>query len=398
MSISNLEHLKVEIDERVPDLVAMRRDLHEHPELAFEEIRTSGIVAQRLRSLGLEVQTGIAKTGVVGLLRGGASGENVKTIAIRADMDALPIYEMNDIDYRSQVDGKMHACGHDGHTSILLTVADILSQRRSEMTGNVKFIFQPAEEQIGGAEPMVAEGALRSVDGIIGLHLISNHPIGMVGVRAGTVFASADRFTLTVHGKGGHAAMPDGAVDPIVISANIINTLQTLISRETSPFSPSVITIGTIHAGTAFNIIPETAVMQGTMRAYSAEHREKLLRRITEVATGVATAMGGSCEIERYDGCPPCVNDPAMTELVYNAAVATVGKEHVDTSENVLTAGSDDMGVFLNAVPGCYFIVGSGNSAKETTFPHHHPRFNVDEDALPTAVEVLTRAALDFVA
>ena len=397
MSVSNLEHLKSEIDERVPDLVAMRRDLHEHPELAFEEIRTSGIVAQRLRSLGLEVQTGIAKTGVVGLLRGEASGENAKTIAIRADMDALPIYEMNDIDYRSQVDGKMHACGHDGHTSILLTVADILSKRRTELTGNIKFLFQPAEEQIGGAEPMVAEGALRGVDGIIGLHLISNHPLGMVGVRAGTVFASADRFVLTVHGKGGHAAMPEGAVDPIVISANIINTLQTLISRETSPFSPSVITIGTINAGTAFNIIPETAVMQGTMRAYSVEHREKLLRRITEVATGVAIAMGGSCEIQRFDGCPPCVNDPAMTELVYNAAVATVGEEHVDTSENVLTAGSDDMGVFLNAVPGCYFIVGSGNAAKETTFPHHHPRFNVDEDALPTAVEVLTRAALDFI-
>ena len=397
MSISNLDHLKSEIDERVPDLVAMRRDLHEHPELAFEEIRTSGIVAQRLRSLGLEVQTGIAKTGVVGLLRGEASGENAKTIAIRADMDALPIYEQNDIDYRSQVDGKMHACGHDGHTSILLTVADILSQRRAQLTGNVKFIFQPAEEQIGGAEPMIAEGALRGVDGIIGLHLISNHPFGMVGVRAGTVFASADRFVLTVHGKGGHAAMPDGAIDPIVISANIINTLQTLISRETSPFSPSVITIGTINAGTAFNIIPETAVLQGTMRAYSAEHREKLLRRITEVATGVASAMGGSCDIQRFDGCPPCINDPTMTELVYNAAVATVGKEHVDTSERVMTAGSDDMGVFLNAVPGCYFIVGSGNPTKETTFPHHHPRFNVDEDALPTAVEVLTRAALDFI-
>jgi len=397
MSISNPDHLKSEIDERVPDLVAMRRDLHEHPELAFEELRTSGIVAQRLRSLGLEVQTGIAKTGVVGLLRGQARAENAKTIALRADMDALPIHELNEIDYRSQVDGKMHACGHDGHTSILLTVADILSQRRAELTGNVKFIFQPAEEQIGGAEPMVEEGALQGVDGIIGLHLISNQPLGMVGVRAGAVFASADRFVLTVRGKGGHAAMPEGTVDPIVVSAAIISTLQTLISRETSPFSPAVITIGTINAGTAFNIIPETAVMQGTMRAYSAEHREKLLRRITEVATGVATAMGASCDIQRFDGCPPCVNDLAMTELVYNAAVATVGEKNVDSSERVLIAGSDDMGVFLNAVPGCYFIVGSGNPAKETNFPHHHPRFNVDEDALPTAVEVLTRAALDFI-
>ncbi len=397
MSISNLDPLKSEIDERVPDLVAMRRDLHEHPELAFEEVRTSGIVAQRLRSLGLEVQTGVAKTGVVGLLQGGASGADAKTIAIRADMDALPIHELNSVDYRSQTDGKMHACGHDGHTSILLTVADVLSKRRAELTGNVKFIFQPAEEQIGGAEPMVKEGALNGVDGIIGLHLISNHRLGMVGVRAGTVFASADRFVLTVHGKGGHAAMPNGAVDPIVASAYIITALQTLISREVSPFSPAVVTIGTINAGTAFNIIPETAVLQGTMRAYSVEDREKLLRRISEVASGIATSLGATCDIENFDGCPPCTNDPAMTELVRKAAVATVGEKNVDTSENVLTAGSDDMGVFLNTVPGCYFIVGSGNRTKETDYPHHHPRFNVDEDALPTAVEVLTRAALDFI-
>src|SRR5689334_10800711 len=276
MAISNPDQLKAEIDELVPDLVAMRRDLHEHPELSFEEVRTSGIVAQRLRSLGLDVRTGVAKTGVVGLLHGGASKPGAKTIAIRADMDALPIHELNEIDYRSQIDGKMHACGHDGHTSILLAVADILSKRRTELTGNVKFIFQPAEERVGGAEPMVREGTMEGVDGVIGLHLISNYPLGRVGVRAGTVFASADRFILTVHGRGGHAAIPHEAVDPIMIAAQIITALQTLISRETSPFSPAVITIGTVNAGTAFNIIPETAVLQGTMRAFSKEHRAKL--------------------------------------------------------------------------------------------------------------------------
>src|SRR5579864_9368956 len=196
--MSESDRLKAEIDELVPDMVAMRRDLHEHPELAFEEVRTSGIVAQRLRTLGLEVQTGIAKTGVVGLLRGGASKPGAKTIAIRADMDALPIYELNEIDYRSTIDGKMHACGHDGHTSIALAVADILSKRKAELPGNVKFIFQPAEEVIGGAEPMVKEGAMEGVDSVIGLHLISDYPVGRVGVRAGTVFASADGFTLTV--------------------------------------------------------------------------------------------------------------------------------------------------------------------------------------------------------
>jgi amidohydrolase len=396
MSVSNLDSLKADIDELAPDLIAMRRDLHEHPELAFEEVRTSGIVANRLRALGLEVQTGVAKTGVVGLLRGGASPAQAKTIAIRADMDALPIHELNEIDYRSQVDGKMHACGHDGHTSILLAVADILTKRRADLKGNVKFIFQPAEERIGGAEPMVKEGAMEAVDGVIGLHLISNYPLGRVGVRSGTVFASADSFTLHVHGKGGHAAMPSQAVDPIVIAAHITIALQTLISRETSPLDASVITIGTINAGTAFNIIPEVVVMRGTMRAFSQEHRTKMQRRIKEIAQGIASAMGGSCDVQVLDGCPPCTNDTAMTGLVHKAAVAAVGEKEVDESEEVMTTGSDDMSYFLNAVPGCYFIVGAHNEAKGEAFPHHHPRFNIDEEALPVGVEVLSRAALEF--
>ena len=394
--MSESDRLKSDIDELVPDMVAMRRDLHEHPELAFEEVRTSGIVAQRLRTLGLEVQTGIAKTGVVGLLKGGASKPGAKTIAIRADMDALPIHELNEIDYRSTVDGKMHACGHDGHTSILLAVADILTKRRDDLAGNVKFVFQPAEEAIGGAAPMVKEGVMNGVDGVIGLHLMSNYPVGRVGVRSGPFFASADRITLIVRGKGGHAAMPETTVDPIVIASYVVTALQTLISRETSPFSPAVISIGRIQAGTAFNIIPESAEMLGTMRSFTKEHRAKLLRRIREVATGVATAMGGSCDVEVIDGCPPCVNDASMTELVHQAAIAAVGTSAVDQSEEVMTTGSDDMACFLEAVPGCYFIVGTNNPEKGANYPHHHPRFNIDEEALPVGVEVLTRAAMDF--
>ncbi len=397
MSVAHPDELKATIDELVPGLVAMRRDLHEHPETAFEEVRTSGMVAQRLQALGIEVQTGIAKTGVVGLLRGGASG---KTIAIRADMDALPIHEQNDIDYRSQTDGKMHACGHDGHTSILLTVADVLSKRHNELKGNVKFIFQPAEENMGGAQPMVEQGVMQGVDSIIGLHLWSPFPTGRVGVRSGPVFASADKFTITVKGRGGHAAMFERAFDPIVMSAYIITALQTLISRETSPLTPAVLSIGRIQAGTAFNIIPETAVMDGTMRAYSQKHRKFLLQRIQEVANGIATTMGGSCEVELYGGgdggCPACVNDPEMTALVHKAAVAAVGEQNVDESEAVMTTGSDDMAFFLQTVPGCYFIVGARNAEKGAHYPHHHPRFNVDEDALPIAVEILTRATLDF--
>src|SRR5579863_1470167 len=395
-SMSEVDRLKSDIDELVPDLIATRRDLHEHPELAFEEVRTSGIVAQRLQKLGLEVQTGVAKTGVIGYLRGGASKPGAKTIAIRADMDALPIYELNEIDYRSQTDGKMHACGHDGHTSILLAVADILTKRKDDLAGNVKFVFQPAEERVGGAEPMVKEGAMNGVDGVIGLHLISDYALGRVGVRSGAVFASADKVVLTVHGKGGHAAMPETTVDPIVIAAYIVTALQTLISRETSPFSPAVITIGTINAGSAFNIIPETAQLQGTMRSYSKKHREKLLYRIQELATGIASAMKANCDVTLIDGCPPCVNDADITEYVHKAAIETVGANKVDDGEEVMTTGSDDMAYFLDAVPGCYFIVGASNPAKETDYPHHHPRFNIDEDALPIAVEVLSRAAVNF--
>ncbi len=397
MSISHPDALKVLIEEYVPDLVATRRDLHKYPELAFEEVRTSGIVARRLQALGMEVQTGIAKTGVTGLLRGGAAGENTKTIAIRADMDALPIAELNEVEYRSRVEGKMHACGHDGHTAILLTVADILSKRRAELAGNVKFVFQPAEEDIGGAKPMVEQGAIQGVDAIIGLHLISDIPFGRIGVRAGEVFASADDYVLTTTGRGGHAASPHEAIDPIVITAHIITALQTLISRETSPFRPSIITIGEIKAGTTFNIIPETATMRGTMRSFSSEHRAYLLRRIVELTSGIASALGGSCEIAwPLGGCPPCYNDPAVTAIVRQAAVDAVGEQMVDESEEILSTGSDDMAEFLQTVPGCYFLVGSRNEAKGTHYQHHHPRFNIDEEVLPIGVEVLARAALDY--
>jgi amidohydrolase len=390
------DQLKSDIDELVPDMVALRRDLHQHPELAYEEVRTAGLVAQRLHSLGLEVQTGIAQTGVVGLLRGGKSSPGAKTLAIRADMDALPIHEVNELDYRSSVEGKMHACGHDGHTAIALAVAALLSKRQAELSGTVKLLFQPAEEGRGGANLMLKAGVLEGVDGVIGLHLMSTFPVGRVGVRAGPVFASADGFVLRVKGKGGHAAMPHEAVDPIVISAYLITALQTLLSRECSPFSPAVITIGTIQAGSAFNIIPEIVEMQGTVRAFSQEDRERWLRRIRELATGVALAMGGSCEVQAYSGPPVCVNDASMTQLVHEAAVASVGAGNVDSSEAVMTTSSDDMADFLQAVPGCYFIVGARNAQKGASYPHHHTRFTFDEDAMPIAVEVVARAAMNF--
>ena len=394
MAVFQPDSLKSEIDEHIPDLVAVRRDLHEHPETAFEEVRTSRIVAQRLRAMGLEVQTDIAKTGVVGLLRGDAAPANAKTLAIRADMDALPILEQCEHDYRSQTSGKMHACGHDGHTSILLTVADILHRHKADLKGNIKFIFQPAEEIVGGALPMVEAGIMEHVDGVIGLHLISTFPVGRVSVTPGAVFASADRVRLHVHGKGGHGGMPEGAIDPIVIAAHIIVALQTIVSRQTSPFSPAVVTIGEINAGTAPNIIPEQVDLHGTIRSYSLEQRDFIIRRINEIAKGIAQAMGGDCTVQVYNGCPPCVNNEQMAALVHDVAVTTVGEEFV--SNDVLTTGADDMAHFLNAAPGCYFIVGAQNAEKGAGFPHHHPHFNIDEDALPIAVEMLVRSSYAF--
>lgn len=396
MSGSQSDSLKNLIDEYIPDLVATRRDLHMYPELAFEEVRTAGIVARRLQALGLQVRTGVAQTGVIATLTGGKAGADAKTIAVRADMDALPIQELNECDYRSQIDGNMHACGHDGHTAILLTVADILSKRRAELLGNVRFLFQPAEESVGGARPMIEQGAMQGVDALLGLHLISDIPFGQIGVRAGEVFASADSFILTVHGSGGHAASPHETVDPIVISAQIIIALQTLISRESSPFRPAIVTVGEIKAGTLPNIIPASAIMRATMRAFSQEHRTYLLQRIEKMASAIALAMGGSCEMTWVDGCPSCVNDPIITALVRRAAVASVGEDMINEGEGVLSTGSDDMAEFLRTAPGCYFLVGSRNEAKQTHYQHHHPRFNIDEEALPIGVEILTRAVLDF--
>lgn len=398
MSMSQPDVLKTLIDEHVPDLIATRRDLHKHPELAFQEVRTAGIVAHRLQDLGLQVRSGVAKTGVIGMLTGGRGGAGAKTIAVRADMDALPIHELNELEYRSQCDGTMHACGHDGHTAMLLTVADILSKQRAVLPGNVQFIFQPAEENVGGARPMIEQGAMQGVDALIGLHLISDIPFGRIGVRSGEIFASADSFVLTVHGRGGHAASPHEAVDPIIISAQIITALQTLISRERSPFRPAIVTIGEIKAGTTFNIIPESATMRGTLRAFSNEHRTSLVRRVEEMASGIAHALGGSCATTWVDGCPPCFNDPVVTALVRRAAVASVGEEMIDEGKDVMSTGSDDMAEFLRVAPGCYFLVGSRNEAKGTHYQHHHPRFNIDEEALPIGVEILTRAILDFLA
>ena len=386
--------VKQEIAQRHSSLIELRRDFHQYPELALEETRTASIIAERLRASGLEIRTGIGQTGVVGVLRGAVSG---RTLAIRADIDALPLQEENDLPFKSQVPGKMHACGHDGHAAIALTVADILAAHRNELRGNVTFLFQPAEERLGGAEPMIAEGALKNpdVDAVIGLHLTSQMPAGMVAVKVGALAASSDAFTIRVRGRGGHGAKPDQAVDPILAASQIVVALQSLVSREISPLNAAVVTIGSFHGGTAPNIIPDEVVLQGTFRTYAEEDRAHLRARVAEVAGLVAAGLRASASLEILHGCPPCVSDEGMARLVQRAAAEAVGAGNV--RDNQLTTASDDMAYFLDAVPGCYFTVGAGEKDSNQDAPHHSPRFKIDDEAgLPIGVEVMLRAALEY--
>jgi amidohydrolase len=391
------DELKSAILQRAPALSAMRRHYHAHPELSFEERETAAAIANRLRELELETRDHVGGEGVVGALRGSAGSG--RTLLIRADIDALPIEEISDAEYRSQAPGVMHACGHDGHIAIALTLAEILAERRDQLAGNVVFAFQPAEERAAGAAKMIEEGALDDprVDAVIGLHLWATYPVGKVAVQPGAVMASADELILRVRGKGGHGAVPHEAVDPIVAAAQIVVAAQTLISREVSPFHPAVLTWGAISGGTAFNIIADEVELRGTLRTYDEADRAFLKKRLAELASGIAQGMRAEAEVTVGLGTGACVNDLEITHLVRAAAEATIGRENVPTEDMRLTP-SDDMSVFLAAVPGCYFFVGAGNVERGITAPHHNARFDIDEAALAIGVETMARAALAYLA
>ena len=377
-------------------VVSLRRELHRHPELAFEERATAARVFDLLRDAGLDVRTGVAETGVVAVLRGARAG---RTMLVRADMDALPVQEADGRPYGSLVAGKMHACGHDGHVAMATTAARILAARRDDLAGNVVFAFQPAEETTGGAERMIREGAMSDpkVDAVIGIHLANTLRVGRIAAQPGPITAATDGFVLTVGGRGGHAARPHLSVDPVVISFQIGVALQTLITRERSPAQAAVLTIGAIHGGTAGNVIADRVEMRGTLRTYDPTLRGDLKRRIEELTAGVASAMRGSAQVEWEEGAyPPTVNDPAITALVRRAAEQVVGKEGV--VEHEASLGGDDMAFFCAAAPGCYFRVGSANPERGLDAPHHSARFDFDEACLPIGVEVLVRATLDFLA
>ena len=374
-------------------LVTWRRDFHRHPELGFQELRTSGIVAKHLSSLGMEVQTGIGKTGVVGLLEGSRPGP---IVMLRFDMDALPIHEMNQTDYVSQTPGVMHACGHDAHTAIGMGIAQLLAKHREELAGTIKFVFQPGEEGCGGALAMIGDKVLEDPkpDVALGLHVWNDQPLGLLAAGNGGVMAAADIFTIKVQGKGGHGAQPHLCVDAVLIASQIVVALQSIVARNINPRQTAVVTAGSIHAGTAFNIIADTAEMTGTIRTFDATTRDQIVRRMTEVVEDTARAQGGSATIEVKAISPATVNDAEIAQRVRETAIEVIGAEHVTADQFTMTA--EDMSEFLSRVPGCFFFVGSANAEKGLNAPHHNPHFDIDEDVMPLGVAILASTALHY--
>lgn len=377
-------------------LIQTRRDLHRHPEIGFEEFRTAGIVAERLRAAGYEVQTGIAVTGVVGTLHGGAG--DGRTLLLRADMDALPVAEETTHGFRSTVDGKMHACGHDAHVAIGLAVAERLARTRGEWAGTVKYMFQPAEEGLGGAIGMIEAGVLEGVDAALGLHVWLGLESGVVGVVPGPQMAGASEFGITIRGRGGHGAMPHETIDALHAASQVVVALQSVVSRTVPPLEPAVVTIASLHAGSAHNVIAETATMRGTVRAFDPALLKDLPVRVERVIAGVCAAMGAEYEFHHRMEAVPTVNDPALAELVRREAVRIVGAERVRTDPDVRTMAAEDFGDVLAQVPGCYFFVGGRNEEKGMVHPHHNPRFDLCEDCMPVGVSVLEAAARAYLA
>jgi amidohydrolase len=361
--------------------VTMRRDLHARPELSLVEYETAAYIERRLRPLGFdELRTGIAGTGILATLAGGKPGP---VTLLRADMDALPIAEISNATYRSQVDGVMHACGHDGHVSILLGAAQTLAERRAEIAGTLVLCFQPGEEGSAGNRLMIEAGALENphVDRAFALHLYSGLDVGKIGVRDGPFLPSSDRFTLEIVGTGGHGAMPDRARDPIAAASYVVTALQTIVSREIAAKDPAVVTVGAFHAGTTFNVIPDTAVLKGTVRCFDAAIRAEMPERIERIVAGVCAALRVEYRLAYVTNYPMTVNDLRCNDAIRRVGAHVVGAEGVIEHDVVLMA--EDMSFMHERVPGGYFIVGT-RGGEATAYPNHNARFDIDEDSLVT--------------
>jgi carboxypeptidase Ss1 len=378
-----------------PEIVRTRRALHQHPELAYHEMKTSELVARRLHSLGIDVRRGVGGTGVLGLLRGAKPG---RVVALRADMDGLPVQETSDVKFRSKVDGVMHACGHDTHVAMLLGAARLLAEHRSELNGTVKFLFQPAEEHggRGGAMPMIEDGAMDDpkVDFVFGLHIEATRKSGEFGVREGAIAAAPDTFKVRIIGKGGHGSAPHETVDPIYVAAHVILALQGVSARMINPVRPFVITVGAVHAGTKENIIPDVAALDGTIRTLDEATRKLAKRRVEEVAKGVCRTFGASAEVEfEKDAYPVTVNDPETTAKVVSVLKKIPGTR-VKRIEAIL--GGEDFSRFLQKAPGTFYFLGSRNPEKGCVYPNHSSKFKVDEDVLKFGAASLAMLAFEF--
>ena len=372
--------MKIKIREEIKnikdEIYAIRRHFHRYPELSFKEFNTAETISQHLNNLGIAHKKGVGKTGIVGEINFGPG----PIIALRADMDALPIQEENNLDYKSLNDGVMHACGHDGHMAILLGAANVLSKNSKLKKGTVRFIFQPAEEGLGGAKYMIEDGCLDKVDEIYGLHLWNYQLYGEVGLKEGPVMASAELFDIEVSGKGGHGATPQGTVDAIVVASNLVTMLQTIVSRNTNPLESTVLSIGKIKGGHNFNIISDKVHMSGTTRAYTEENRTMIKQRMKEVIEGVSKSFGADIKLNYKDGYPPTVNHSSQVEKVLEAASSVVAS---GAKNPYLSMGGEDFSYYLQNKPGCFFFVGSAPNENEIlSTPHHCSHFNIDERAL----------------
>ncbi|MBN1260396.1 MAG: amidohydrolase [Anaerolineae bacterium] len=385
--------LHEEVQTLVPQLIAWRRDFHRHPEIGLDLPRSAGIIAGVLRTLEYEVAEHIARSGVVGVLRNGEG----PVVMVRADMDALPIQEENDVPYASVEAGVMHACGHDGHMAIGLAVATLMAQTREQWRGTLKMVFQPGEEGFNGAEIMMAEGVLENPrpDCVLALHLWSTLTTGKVAVTPGPVMASAEAWRVTVTGQGGHAAQPDRTVDPVVTAALIVTALQTIVSRNVSPLETAVVTVGRIAGGDAFNVIPDQVILEGTIRTYDPLVRETVLQRFREIVAGTAALMGANATLDLHAMTPALVNDETITREVQDVVRKTQGDEALELG--LRTMGSEDAAFFLQEAPGCYVFVGATSPGKIMT-PHHNPHFDLDEEALVIGTSLLLAALRHFMA
>lgn len=376
-----------------PQMIGWRRHLHQYPELSFQEEKTPAFIAEILRELKFdEVRTGVGGRGVVGVLRGGRPGA---TVALRADFDALPIQDLKEVEYKSKVPGVMHACGHDGHTSQLLGLASVLAPRRDQFAGEIRFLFQHAEEESpGGAMQLVADGAVDGVDAIFGVHLWSMLPVGKVFISPGPIMANTDDFVIEIQGRGGHGAVPEETVDSIVIGSQIVGSLQTIASRNISPLASVVVTVGTFNGGDNNNIIADSCRLTGTVRTFLPDVRDRAEQRLAEIAEGTAAMLGGRAVVRYERGYPAVINGEKEAAIAREAAIEAFGEGRVEPMKPLM--GGEDFSYYLEKVPGAYLFVGAGNPDKLATYPHHHPRFDIDEDAMLVAGELLGRTALRY--